>query len=615
MATIGPSITLQSVGPSGNPDIAYSNFFVVGQSPWGKDGTWQICTSFNDFLRLYGGKTRLASVASGQTADTYTTETNADVVQCYEAVKGYYNEKGANSPGVLYFCRVCDSTGGPTAASRTFADSAGSNNTTITSAWKGLHGGATQVYIINPSPRKGVFTLQTGTVAVTSGMTAVTGSGTTFVTGGAWNGYGIKIGTEYYTISSVTNTTSLTLAEAASSTHTTSAFSVGNNTTAAYINAYNPANGVREEWDLEPTTQSAANISKLSELITVSLPAGFQLPRTTAPGSSGWVKLNGGSAATADAYGASDADYVGTTTAAGAKTGLEVFEDQKLGGGFVAIPGKYSATVRNAINTHCSTYYRMGLLSGQSGLNVTTAQTEFALSGNHVAGIVPQVWVSDDSSSSNANLLIDPTGHWAGLHARMDRDYGAMHKSAAGIDHGLLSVLDVERQSNGMEIYDDSASNNLADVYVNTIRIKRNGRVVWGMRTLATDERYRQIPMARVVQNVYVSVFFLMEKYTFEPIDSFGRLFAKIKGDVDSYLADLWRRGALYGTKPGKEPKVTDAFFSVCDLGNNNNVNLGKGIVTCDVSFAPTPNVENGRVNLRVSAPGFGASAAGGASI
>lgn len=611
MATLGPNISFSSIGPSGAPDIAYSNAYMVGQTPWGVDGQWTVSSSFADFLRQYGGLNKLTAVASGLTADTYTVESTDAVIQCYYNVKAYFDEKGPNSPGVLFFNRVCATSSGPTAASKTFADQAGSNNTTVAAKWKGLHGGTVQAYVINPSPRKGVLTLQAGTVSVTSGSTSVTGVGTSFVTGSTWVGWGIKIGTDYYTITSVASTTALTLSDNASNTWSGATFSVGNNTTAAYLNLYHPQSGIREEWDIG-TAADAADVSRKSQLVTVTLPAGGQLPKTTVPGAVGATKLNSGSAATADSYAATDADYVGTTTAANVKTGLQVFNSFDIGTGLICIPGKTSATIDSGLKTASENYYRVALYGPSAGLTLTTAQTEFAnVSSNFGAGWVPRILVPDQNSTSNGLLTVDNVGSLAGLCARMDRNYGGPHKSPAGSSHPFNGVVDIERQSaGGPEIYDDAASNNLADSNVNTIRVK-GGIVSWGLRTFASDERYRQINVSRTVCLVYYSCFQLMQKRTFEPIDSFGKLFSAIKGDLDSFFFTLWSQGSVYGTQPGNSARKTDAWFVVCDVGNNPNVMLGKGEVHADVSFVPTPNAEKITVPIQVAAPGFGAAAAG----
>src|SRR5262249_52488780 len=267
----------------------------------------------------------------------------------------------------------------------------------------------------------------------------------------------------------------------------------------------------------------AANWSKKSELVTIVLPAGGQLPVTAAAS-----KLNNGATATpafADPYSASDNDYVGTTTTAGVKTGLQVFNDQKLGTGMVGIPGKFSSTIRSGIATHVASFFRSGLLGAPSGLNLTTVVSDLSTTnGPDLSYWWPQVYMQDDSSTSGGQILIDPVGHIAGLTARMDRDYRGPQKSPAGITHPLTSALDVERASGAlMTLVDDTGSAPLAESLINTIRIKGNpgGVVGWGMRTLSQDNRFRQYPVRRILQLIYLTSFLALETYTFEPIDPF----------------------------------------------------------------------------------------------
>lgn len=606
MAILGANVTFQSVGPSGTPDIAYSNGFFIVQSPWGQDNVVIPCASFADFTRNFGGLNKVGTINAGTTADTYTAETDDDVVQGYYNVKGYFDEKGANSPGIAWVVRVVATSSGPTAASKTFPDSAGTNNTTIASKSKGSPGGTTQITVINPSPRVGVLTIGAGTVSVTSGAAAVTGVGTAFQTGGAWVGFGIRIGTEYYTILSVASATALTLASNAVSTWTTSAYAVGNGTTAAYIRAYMPQSGVFEEWDLEPTAQSASDISRKSQLINVTLPAGLQLPVSAVAS-----KLTTGTPATADSYNATAGDIVGTTSSAGAKTGLQAFNDVKYGTGIVAVPGQVNATVRTGLKTHCETYFRAGIAGPSAGLTLLTSQSEYAVSSNLVGGWVPRLWVKNDNSSQGSTVMVDNGGHLAGLCARMDRDYGGPHKSPAGRLHPFASVIDVESQGSGTELYDDAGSAFLADFNVNTIRrLPQGGIYSNGLRSFASDGRYRQWQVGRIVCFVYHACFNIVSRYTFEPIDRKGVLFGKIKSDLDAFFFQLYQPGTILGTIPGKEPKKGDAWFTVCNNGNNPDSFIGQGIVRADLSFVPTLNAERIDLAIQVAAPGFGSAAA-----
>jgi phage tail sheath protein FI len=198
----------------------------------------------------------------------------------------------------------------------------------------------------------------------------------------------------------------------------------------------------------------------------------------------------------------------------------------------------------------------------------------------------PRIWVNNVNSDSGGKLLVDPVGHIAGLAAQCDAKYQGPHKSPAGVNFPLATALDVERQSNGAELYDDSTSNTLADSFVNTIRIKNGKVVVWGLRTLATDARWRQVPAARVYCLIIVQGLLLAEPYTFEPIDSDGKLFARVQNDFGGFLESLRSHGALFGDKPGSQPKPTDAYAVVCDRGNNTPLTLSANELHIDVAAA-----------------------------
>jgi phage tail sheath protein FI len=226
------------------------------------------------------------------------------------------------------------------------------------------------------------------------------------------------------------------------------------------------------------------------------------------------------------------------------------------------------------------------------------------VSSNHASYFWPQLFVSDVSSSSSGQIKVDNVGHIAGLGARMDRDYRGPYKSPAGLLH-QLSALDVERASNGAELVDDSGSNTLADSFINTIRIKGSpsGPTVWGLRTRATDPRYRQINVSRTVLAVQMNLEFIMERFVMEPI--VNSIFPKVKGEVDAWMATQFANGWFYGDKPGKNAKPQSAWFAVCDKSNNPDIKVGAGVLTVDVSFVPAPNAERIDLNLYVTAPGF----------
>jgi len=596
MATICVATTIGSVGPSSTPDVAQGNAFVVGQTPWGFDGTWQLFSSFGSWVRAYGGLNKLINVAS---PDQWGIETTDAVVQCYYNVKSYFAESQRGSPGVLYFSRAIASSSGPVAASTTINDVTGANPSTFTSRWKAKAGNTVTVAVSNPSPRS-VFVAGTGTLSVTNGSGAITGSGTAFAATDV--GKGIQIAGVNYTIKTFSSSTSITIDPNYAGT-TAAGLSYSVCQPSCRVVAAFPQANISETWDVV-SAADATNVSQKSELITMTLPAGGTLPKTTAA-----TKLTGGTDGTT-AYSASDADYVGTTTAAQVKSGLQVFNDARLGTGYVFIPGKQSSTIRSGIVTHVSTFYRIGLLSSPSGLTASTVGADIAgIASNQCAYYWPQIKVSDENSDAGGLLTISNEGAVAGLASRMIRDYNfGPHKSPAGITHPFVSVVDLERQSNGQELCDDSTSNTLADSFVNTLRVKGQplGFVVWGNRMLATDKRWLQFNSAQTINLVYTTGQLILEKYVFEPVDPQGKLFSAIRSDFNVFLLSLYRKGALFGTEPdGNTSQKTDAFLVVCDRSNNpDNVLVGNE-VHVDVTFAPSPNAEKITLNLGPASPGY----------
>lgn len=387
---------------------------------------------------------------------------------------------------------------------------------------------------------------------------------------------------------------------------------ITNNTTYALIVAelrVGSVTVIKETWKIA-NAADAADASRKSELVTIALPAAGTLPSTAAEG-----KLNGGTPGTADAYDAADADLVGTTSAAGARTGLQCFNDFRLGTGRVAIPGKYSSTTRAGINTHCAAtaYARMGMHGTATGLTLSTVTSDLStLSGENNAYFWPPVEVANSNSESGGTILVDPVGHIMGLWSRLEGSYRGPHKSPAGLQHPLRSVLNVERQSNGDELVSDSGSNTLDDSYINTIRVKGSpaGVVCWGNNTLATDGRYRQLQSAHTVNVARHQCVKLLEKFVHEPIDPQGKLFAKVTAELEQFLETLYAAGALYGTRPDGDLKPSDAYYVVCNSSNNTKVTLAANQLVSDVILVPTPNARQIVVNLMVTAPGSAVRAA-----
>lgn len=592
MATLGTQTTVGSIGPSGTPDVSMGNLFLTAQTPWGIDGKAQFCPSLTVFKRLYGGLNKLVSVGS---PDVWSYETTDAVVQGYYNAKCYFTDKKPGSPGGMWVSRAVASSSGPVAATGSFNDVSAANPTTVASKMKCSAGNTKKVTVQNPSPRA-IYTTGAGTVSGTSGASAVTGVATAFATTDV--GKGIQIAGANYVIVTRASATAITVSP--NLVATSAGVAYGISPPSCLITVEFPRPNIKEQWPIA-SAADALSASQKSELVTITLPGGGTLPGPVAA-----TKLTSGTDGTS-AYSASDADYVGTISAANVKTGLQCFNDQKYGVGYAIIPGKYSATVRAGLLAHGSAYYRLTPISSPSGITLSTAVTDLgSLASNFGAYYTPQVIVSDENSDNNGQLTVSNEGAICGLAARMIRDYNfGPQKSPAGKMHPLESVIGIEKQSNDDELYDDTASNTLADSNINTLRIK-GGVVVWGLRTLATDKRWAQFNMAQTNCVIVVSGQLLLDKYFSEPIDDL--LFARVRGDFKVMMLDYYRRGAFYGDEPGSQPASSDAFAIVCDRSNNPDAEIVNNSFIVEVAYVNKPNAETVKFNVSPAAPGFASS-------
>ena len=150
------------------------------------------------------------------------------------------------------------------------------------------------------------------------------------------------------------------------------------------------------------------------------------------------------------------------------------------------------------------------------------------------------------NSLNSKSTLLPPSGAIAGIIAWVDSTRGVW-KAPANVS--INSVNSVS------EFIDDSIQENLnvdpnAGKSINAIRpFTGKGVIVWGSRTLAgNDNEWRYVPVRRFFNFVEESCKKSTSWAVFEPNDA--NTWAKVRGQIDNFLNNLWRRGALAGAKP-----------------------------------------------------------------
>jgi hypothetical protein len=222
----------------------------------------------------------------------------------------------------------------------------------------------------------------------------------------------------------------------------------------------------------------------------------------------------------------------------------------------VAIPGTTDDGVQTAILDHCENEYlqdRFAILDGRR----TTTLTKAAIQGgvrDSSYGAIYYPWIEVFDPATNANLMVPPSGHIAGIYARVDSARG-VHKAPAN---------EVIRGALGVEIPVSKAGQaGLNPEDINVIRKFDGNITVWGAHTLAGKENadWRYINVRRLFLFLRESIDEGTQWVVFEPNDA--SLWAKITRNVTAFLTNVWRAGALFGSTPQQ------AFYVKCDAETN----------------------------------------------
>jgi hypothetical protein len=201
--------------------------------------------------------------------------------------------------------------------------------------------------------------------------------------------------------------------------------------------------------------------------------------------------------------------------------------------------GKLYEAIKTGINTVIA-----------AGISFETA------SENALIGDIP-IYNSIVAVLNNKVNVLPPSGGVAGVYASVDNDRGVW-KAPANVSLNSVSSLN--------DFIDDSTQENLnvdanAGKSVNALRaFYGKGILVWGARTLAgNDNEWRYVPVRRFFSFVEESCKKSTSWVVFEPNDA--NTWLRVKAQIENFLNNLWRRGALAGAKP------EHAYIVNCGLG------------------------------------------------
>ncbi|HMQ35312.1 MAG TPA: phage tail sheath subtilisin-like domain-containing protein [Chloroflexaceae bacterium] len=240
----------------------------------------------------------------------------------------------------------------------------------------------------------------------------------------------------------------------------------------------------------------------------------------------------------------------------------------------MAIPGATSAAVQKALIAHCEHPFqsdRFAILDGQRDAEPLPAAVQGG-AGNSSYAALYYPWIQVFDPVSKGPLVVPPSGHIAGVYARVDSTRGVHKAPANEVIRGALAVSrPVSRE--------EQAGLNPAGV--NVIRAFGNNITIWGARTLADpgkEPHWKYINVRRLFLFLRESIDEGTQWVTFEPNDE--ALWGKIRRNVSAFLTLVWRSGALFGSTPD------EAFFVRCDGTLNDLAVREQGLVITEIGVA-----------------------------
>jgi phage tail sheath protein FI len=220
----------------------------------------------------------------------------------------------------------------------------------------------------------------------------------------------------------------------------------------------------------------------------------------------------------------------------------------------VAAPGALGDAVQLKVLEHCeSLQERFAIIDGQETDTIDVDSIKGPIRNSDQAAIYfPRVVVFDPVSGGP--LAVHPSGHVAGVYARVDQARG-VHKAPA--NEPVRGALDLSYlvSRNEQQLLNPSG--------INVIRNLNGSILIWGARTLGgnANGETKYVNVRRLLNFLRESIEEGTQFAVFEP--NARPLWQRITRTVSAFLTNVWRDGALFGDRPEQ------AFYVRCDETTN----------------------------------------------
>jgi phage tail sheath protein FI len=238
--------------------------------------------------------------------------------------------------------------------------------------------------------------------------------------------------------------------------------------------------------------------------------------------------------------------------------------------------------VQTSLISHCEQHgNRMAILDSPPGMTpqqIKEWRSDVAMYDSGYAALY-YPWIKVENpvgTNGDAEVLIPPSGHIAGVWARTDETRGVWKAPANDTIRGCLDIEYATTQNEQAV---------LNPIGINCIRpFGTRGIRIWGARTLSSDTDWRYINVRRLFNMIESTIAEGTQWAVFEPNDI--TLWEGIKRTLNAFLRGLWSAGALFGAS------VDQAFYVKCDAETNPPESIDQGLLVVEVGIAPVKPAE-----------------------
>jgi phage tail sheath protein FI len=239
-------------------------------------------------------------------------------------------------------------------------------------------------------------------------------------------------------------------------------------------------------------------------------------------------------------------------------------------------PGMWAERIHAAVIEQCETRRRcFTILDPPNGLDLA-AMREFRRRFNSGFAALYYPWLEVNDARSGRSVELAPSGHIAGIYARVDQMRGVHAVPAGEMIRGITATARSLTAADNEELSAEG---------INALRLFPNRSIrVWGARTLTTDDEWKYVNVRRLFIYLEHSLDNGTQWVVFEPNGE--ELWAAVRQMVSDFLFNLWRQGALQGSR------ADEAFFVKCDRTTMTQEDVDQGRLVCLIGVAAVKPAE-----------------------